>query len=87
MQYNVYKANLLADGGPPAAGLIGGPVVALLVVIGLTFIGLYKYKQNNVSGNRNRIKNGNHQLDNITKGIWKRQHISYYKYNVTTSKI
>ena len=72
MQYNVYKANLLADGGPPAAGLIGGPVVALLVVIGLTFIGLYKYKQNSISRNKNEIKNGDHQLNNISKGISER---------------
>ena len=65
-------ANFIAGRGPPAAGLIGGPVVALFVLIGLTFIGMYKYKQNNVSGNQNKIKNGNHQLDNIKKGISKK---------------
>ena len=68
-QQNLYKSQSLTDGGLPAAGLIGGPVVALLFVIVLTFIGVYKYKQNIISGNKNKIQNGNHQLDIISKGI------------------
>ena len=73
MQQNLYKAQSLTDGGPPAAGLIGGPVVAILVVIGLTFIGVCKYKQKDISGNKNTLKNGNLQLDIISKGISKRE--------------